>query len=72
MKKLILALAVAAFTAGAYAGDSCCPKDKEKACCPGKAAEGCPASKGKCPAGETAKQDAAKKVESPKGESNKS
>jgi hypothetical protein len=71
MKKLILAVAVAAFTVGAHAGDACCPKDKEKACCPGKAAEGCPASKDKkCPAGDT--KDAAKKPEAPKGESNKS
>lgn len=76
MKKLILALTVVAFTAGAFAGDACCPKDKaaggDKAACPGKAAEGCTASKGKCPSGETAKKDAPKKAESPKGEANKS
>lgn len=75
MKKLILALTVAALTAGAYAGDSCCPKDKPadaKATCPGKSAEGCPASKGKCPAGGAAKQDTAKKTASPKDEAKKS
>ncbi len=73
MKKLILALTVAALTAGAYAGDSCCPKDKDKATCPGKSAQSCPAGKEKkCTAGETAKKDAPKKAESPKGEANKS
>jgi hypothetical protein len=73
MKKLILALTVAAFTVGAYAGESCCPKDKEKACCPGKTAEGCTASKDKkCPAGETAKPEAPNKAETPKDNAKKS
>lgn len=73
MKKLILAMTVAALTVGAYAGDKACPKDK--ACCAEKATAGCPADKGKCPAqGQTAKQDAIKKpAQSPKGaDANKS
>jgi hypothetical protein len=66
MKKLILALTVAAFSIGAFAGDSCC--DKEKAAAAAKEKASCPA------AGATAKKDAAKKpVESPKGnQANKS
>jgi hypothetical protein len=75
MKKLILAMTVAAFTAGAFAGDACCEKakaaDKDKAGCADKSAAGCPAMKdaAKCPvAGEMAKKDAKpKRVESPKG-----
>ena len=69
MKKLILAITVAAFTVGAYAGDSA---NKDKATCgdKDKATASCPASKGQCPAaGATAKQDNGKKVvQSPKGE----
>lgn len=75
MKKLILAITVAAFTVGAYAGEGCCEQakaaDKDKACCAAKSAASCPASKdaAKCPAtGATAKKgETAKKVESPKG-----
>jgi hypothetical protein len=74
MKKLILALTVAAFSIGAFAGDACC--DKEKAAAAAKDKASCPASKdaAQCPAGATAKKDAAKKpVESPKGsQANKS
>jgi hypothetical protein len=75
MKKLILAITVAAFTVGAYANDGA-TKDKaacgEKAACgdKDKAAACCPAAKGQCPAsGATAKKDAGKKVvQSPKGQ----
>jgi hypothetical protein len=75
MKKLILAMTVAALTVGAYAGEKECPKDKaacagkDKACCAEKAAAGCPTNKGKCPAqGQTAKQGGTgKSVHSPKG-----
>ena len=81
MKKLILAMTVAALTVGAYAGEKECPKDKaacagkDKACCAEKATAGCPTNKGKCPAqGQAAKQDGNNKpTQSPKGaESNKS
>jgi hypothetical protein len=68
MKKLILAIAVATFTVGAFAGDACC--EKEKAAVAAKDKATCPASKGaQCPAaGATAKKDADKKLaESPKG-----
>ncbi len=65
MKKTILAITVAAFSLGAFAGENCADKDK--------AASGCPASKDKCPAGETAKKDAAgKPAEAPKGDQKKS
>jgi len=69
MKKLILAITVAAFTVGAYAAD-CAGKDKAACGDKEKAAACCPASKGQCPAaGAAAKQDSAKKVvHSPKGE----
>jgi hypothetical protein len=74
MKKLILAITVAAFTVGAFAGDACC--DKEKAAAAEKAAASCPASKeaAKCPAtGATAKKDGeAKPAEAPKGDQKKS
>ncbi|MGC3959700.1 MAG: hypothetical protein QM813_17770 [Verrucomicrobiota bacterium] len=76
MKKLILAVAVAAFSVGAFAGEGCC--DKEKAAAPekDKAAAGCPASKdaAKCPVtGATAKKDGeAKPAEAPKGDQKKS
>jgi len=78
MKKLILAITVAAFTIGAYAGEGCCAKAKAAAeakdntACAGKTAD---ASKAACPvATEAAKQDASKKnVQSPRGaETNKS
>ncbi len=72
MKKLILAITVAAFSAGAFAGEACCEKsktasaDKNKTACSEKATAGCPLSKGKCPGnGETAKTTS-KKVQSPK------
>jgi len=69
MKKLIIAITVAAFTVGAYANDSA---NKEKAACPekAKAASCCPASKNQCPtSGATAKKQSAKKpVHSPKAE----
>jgi hypothetical protein len=69
MKKLILAIAVATFTVGAFAGDACC--EKEKAAVAAKDKATCPASKdaAQCPAaGATAKKDADKKLaESPKG-----
>jgi hypothetical protein len=79
MKKLILAMTVAALTAGAYAGDKAAAPDKsgcagkDKGCCAEKATAGCPANKGKCP-GQTAKQDGNNKpTQSPKGaEANKS
>ncbi len=65
MKKMILALTVAAFAIGAQAGEGCADKDK--------AAAGCPASKDKCPAGETAKKDGASKpTDAPKGDQKKS
>ncbi len=71
MKKLILAISVAAFTVGAFAGEACCDKAKAAAD-KDKVAASCPASKdvAKCPvSGATAKQDADKKpTESPKGE----
>lgn len=76
MKKLILAITVAAFTIGAYANDSA---SKEKSACTGKAAcadkaatSCCSATKSQCTASTaTTKQDAAKKVvHSPKGEQN--
>ena len=66
MKKFILAITVAAFTVGAFAGDSCCDKDKaatEKS----KEAASCPASK------ESAKKDEkSKPAEAPKGDQKKS
>ncbi len=74
MKKLILAVTVAAFTAGAFAGEGCADKDKAACGDKDKAAAGCPASKDKCPAGgATAKKDGeAKPAEAPKGEQKKS
>ena len=66
MKKLILAVTVAAFTIGAFAGEGCCDKDKAAAE-KDKAAAGCPAS------GATAKKDGApKRAEAPKGDQKKS
>jgi hypothetical protein len=77
MKKLILAVTVAAFTIGAYANDSA---NNDKPACTGKsacadkqksAASCCTAGKSQCPAGAKTKQDTAKKVvHSPKGEQN--
>lgn len=65
MKKFLLAMTVAAFSFGAFAGEGCADKDK--------AAAGCPASKDKCPAGETAKKDGATKpTDVPKGDQKKS
>lgn len=69
MKKLILALTVAAFTVGAYAGGEGCAASKDKAACGDKekSAASCPASKeakdaAQCPAsGATAKKDGDKK-----------
>jgi hypothetical protein len=80
MKKIILAMTVAALTIGVYAGDAAPSKDKaacpgkDKACCAEKATAGCPANKGKCPAqGQAAKQDGNKKpAQSPKADSSKS
>lgn len=79
MKKLIVALTVAAFTFGAFAGDACCEKakadGKAQACCAEKSAGSCPASKeaGKCAAAGAKKSVAVKKAESPKGsQANKS
>ena len=81
MKKLILAMTVAALTVGAYAGEKAAATDKatcrgkDKACCAEKATASCPANKGKCPAqSQAAKQDGNNKsTQSPKGaESNKS
>jgi hypothetical protein len=53
MKKFILAITVAAFTVGAFAGDACCATEKAKT-----------ASKGKAGCGE--KVTVAKKTQSPK------
>jgi hypothetical protein len=69
MKKLVLAMTLAAFSIGAFAGDSCGDKDKaaaadkDKAGCAEKSAAACPASKAaaQCPAGATAKKDGAQK-----------
>ncbi len=75
MKKLILAVTMAAFTIGAFAGEGCCDKDKAAAE-KDKAAAGCPASKeaAQCPAtGATAKKDGeAKPAETPKDDQKKS
>lgn len=75
MKSIILAITLTAFTLGAFAGETCCPKEKAakaakntaacsataKAACAEKAATaGCPMTKGKC------EHMAAKKVQSPK------
>ena len=66
MKKLILAVTVAAFTIGGFAGEGCCDKDKAAAE-KDKAAAGCPAS------GATAKKDGeTKPAEAPKGDQKKS
>jgi hypothetical protein len=75
MKKLILAVTMAAFTIGAFASEGCC--DKEKAAADKeKAAASCPASKeaAQCPAtGATAKKDGeTKPAEAPKGDQKKS
>lgn len=76
MKKIILAITVAAFTFGAYAGgEKCCAKDKAAgtakagAECTAKAGAACTADKAKCCAGaEAAKLQANKKVvHSPRG-----
>lgn len=69
MKKFIIAMAVAAFTVGAYAGEGCAGGEKANV------AASCPASKkdtAQCPAsGATAKKDAGKKVvKSPKDAAN--
>ena len=71
MKKIILAITVAAFTFGAYAGgEKCCAKDKAAANakagaeCTAKAGATCTAGQAKCcAAGATAK----KVVHSPRG-----
>lgn len=69
MKKIILAISLAAFTLGSFAGEACCSKakaacaGKDKAACAEKAAAGCPMKKGQCP--DTAKAQG-KKVQSPK------
>jgi hypothetical protein len=72
MKKLILAVSVAAFTVGAFAGDTCCEKEKAAAAEKAKAAASCPANKeaAKCPAtGATAGKEAEKKpAEAPKAD----
>ena len=68
MKKIILAITVAAFTLGAYAGgEKCCAKDK--AAGTAKAGAECTAGSAKCcAAGEAAKLQASKKVvHSPRG-----
>lgn len=66
MKKLILAVTMAAFTIGAFAGEGCCDKDKAAAE-KDKATADCPAS------GATAKKDGGTKpVEAPKGDQKKS
>lgn len=66
MKKLILAITVATFTVGAFAGGACCDKEKAATASKDKAAATCPASKEV--AGTTTKKDVNKKlVESPKG-----
>ena len=68
MKKLILAITVAAFTVGVYAGDSA-NKDKAASADKEKAATCCATSKSQCPSGATAKQGNGKKIaQSPKGE----
>ena len=74
MKKFVLAMTVAAFSFGAFAGEGCADKDKAACGDKDKAAAGCPASKDKCPAGgATAKKDGAgKPTEAPKGDQKKS
>ena len=76
MKKLILAVTVAAFTVGAFAGEGCSDKEKAAAAEKDKSAASCPASKdaAQCPAtGATAKKDGeAKPTEAPKGDQKKS
>ena len=76
MKNLILAITLAAFTVGAFAGEACCKKakaacaDKQNTACAEKAAASCPLSKGKCTAGGETAKAAAKKVQSPKDAAN--
>lgn len=78
MKKFIIAMAVTAFTVGAYAGAGCADKAQNQAACGEKAkvAASCPASKkdvAQCPAtGATAKKEDAKKnvARSPKDAAN--
>lgn len=66
MKKLILAITVAAFTVGAFAGESCCDKEKAAAAEKDKAAASCPAAK-EAATGSTAQKDSEKKpAEAPK------
>lgn len=73
MKKIILALTVAAFAIGVQAGEGCADKDKAACGDKDKAAAACPASKDKSPAGETAKKDGASKpTDAPKGDQKKS
>lgn len=66
MKKIILALTVATFSIGAFAGDSCCDKEKATTASKDKAPAICPATKET--ASNAAKKDTNKKlVESPRG-----
>lgn len=78
MKKLVLAITVAAFTVGAYAGDKCCPDKKtvagktdEAAACATKTAAACTettaAAKGTCPLAAKKAKQSITKVESPRG-----
>jgi uncharacterized protein YdeI (BOF family) len=67
MKKIILALTVATFSIGAFAGDSCCNKEKATTASKDKAPALCPAAK-ETASTTAAKKDANKKlVESPRG-----
>jgi hypothetical protein len=75
MKRLIIAMAVTAFTVGAYAGEACAAKDQAACADKAKVAATCPASKkdmAQCPAGGVAaKKDGQKNVaRSPKDAAN--
>lgn len=74
MKRIVLALALTAFTVAAIAGENCCPKAKaaaaakNQAACAGKDKAACAKSAATCEKGKTcpASAAAAKKVQSPK------
>ena len=54
MKKIIVTMALVAFTTAAFAGSDCCPSKKKEE------KKDCPAQEGKCPAGGEKKPDAQK------------